>query len=387
MTETNNQTARNKIVSLENFDDINDNYILRSPNRGRIYRGPNWNAFNRETLGSIPRKSENILFQEKNSESKKGLMSQSERFTHYQKIESVKFSYPGPGNYKMGNSLDTTSVSTNPSFSSKGYGNGFVSKYDRFDDPKAYYEKFYPGPGQYKNTKSSVSPDKMNFRYKSLYSSNDTKSLKISKDNPGPGNYNPIAPHLLRRQIVDKPNFFFNSKEVRLKGFFGKQENDIPGPGKYFRHYYDFIKDADKTSHFFKHSNKPEDLLEKHLNFPRVQKFKVPGPGEYNLRRDLVDESKANKNKKPFIDEQEKLQEKMKEEDWEDDNNMSKVENIEEIRSNLFSYKNGVKSVFESKSPKQKYLKINHVPGPSYYNPQLMPNKNSFNCNIEKQWI
>jgi hypothetical protein len=145
-----------------------------------------------------------------------------------------------------------------------------VSKFDRFDDPKSYYEKFYPGPGQYKDSTSSVSPDKMNYRFRSLYASKDTKSLKVEKSKPGPGYYNPILPNLLQKEHPDKPNFFFVSQDVRLKGIFGKQDNKVPGPGKYFKHNFDYANTLDRTSYFFKQNVKSEDPLEKHLNISTV---------------------------------------------------------------------------------------------------------------------
>lgn len=396
--KTNHHTTKSQsnIVTLENFEELNDNFVLRSPNKGKIYRGPNWNAFNRQSLGTIPRKSENILFQEKNSDTKKGFMSQVERFEDFSKKDTIKYSFPGPGKYS--NEILDKTVSTNVSLSSKGYGNGFVSKSERFDDPKDYYEKFYPGPGQYvkDNDRSTISHslNKSNCRYKSLYNTKPANSLKVNKDLPGPGHYNPIIPLLLNKELIaDKNNFYFASKNDRFKGGMHSRENNtLMGPGRYFANNDMQLKDPDKTSFFFKRElSKNEDPIEKFLNIPKVQKFKIPGPGEYNLRKELIDENKFNYNinRKPLIDETEKTIEK----------NETELEHHIKLNKNLKNDINssndyspsrnekGIKSIFQSKSPKGTNLNNKHVPGPSYYNPNLWPKRISYNCNNDKYWI
>jgi hypothetical protein len=392
---------KNKIVSLENFEELSDNFILRSPNRGKIYRGANWNAYNRESLGTIPRKSENILFKEHTNE-KKGFLSQSERFSVRRGNESIKFSYPGPGTYSLGNISNndvsiykTTCTSINPSFSSKGYGNGFISKAERFDDPREYYERFYPGPGEYKNTRTSVSDIqlKTNLRYKSLYNTNKVKSLKVSKDNPGPGDYNPIIPLLLKKENTDleKQNSFFASKEKRFENV-SKDISHLPGPGRYFNNLESTsVRNPEKVSKFFiSEASKKVDPMEKFLNISKVQKFKIPGPGEYNLRKEIIDFSKIKTHMPPLINEEEKDIEKEKEREIERINIMQRVkrEIYNPYQSPFENSKKGISSVFQSRSPKEKYLAINHIPGPAYYNPSIIfTDKKSYNHNEERVWI
>ena len=74
------QQEESKVISLE--EEVEQNFMLKSPPKGKIYRGPNWNAYNRESLGSIPRSSENILFRDKSHENKIAFSSQTGRFTH-----------------------------------------------------------------------------------------------------------------------------------------------------------------------------------------------------------------------------------------------------------------------------------------------------------------
>jgi hypothetical protein len=424
-----NTNTTDKVVSIENTDEINSNpnFYLRSPNRGKIYRGPNWNAFNRESLGSIPRHTENILFKNKNNEQKLGFNSQSERFN--KKSETIKYSFPGPGRYNL-NSNSTTNTNTNvsldssistnlpltnPSFSTKGYGNGFISQSNRFDDKHEFYEKYYPGPGHYTN-KTALSFDrelKNNKRYQSLYNIKESKSLKIFQDIPGPGFYNPIIPIELKHEMMDNENKHSFGGGDRFKELSHlKEKNNFPGPGKYSV-YGSFVKNPDKTSFFFKNINPDEsddtykfvkeDLINKYINTSgnemkksRPKKFSVPGPGEYNLYTYINNEGgngNGNRNsptiKKNLIPEKEKEIEKQKEKEIERINLMKslKKENYSEYKSPFENNKKGISSVFLSHSPKEDYVRLKHVPGPTYYNPLLMPVKMNFNQNEDKLWI
>ena len=132
-----------KVISLE--EEVEQNFVLKSPTKGKIYRGSNWNAYNRESLGSIPRSSENILFKDKSQENKIAFSSQTGRFNN--RCESEKYAYPGPGKYTESNFQEK--LLKNPSHSNKGYG-GFISTTDRFDSLREYYEKYLPGPTDYK---------------------------------------------------------------------------------------------------------------------------------------------------------------------------------------------------------------------------------------------
>lgn len=234
----------NNVVSLENFEDINENYLLKAPKKGKIRKGPNWTAYRRENLGTIPRKTEKVLIEDNNSKSDKGFSTQSDRFSG--RPDSIKYSYPGPGAYQLSKDFMKTASSF---YSSKGYGNGFVSTSERFDDPKLYYEKYYPGPGQYKiDEKISLSStiDK-SLSYKSMYDKSDIKSLKIKYEFPGPGYYNPILITTSQLHSVS-----LNSKTQRFRQ---ENEKQVPGPGKYFKDL-EFTKQLIKKkgntqSHFF----------------------------------------------------------------------------------------------------------------------------------------
>ena len=187
-----------------------------------------------------------------------------------------------------------------------------------------------------------------------------------------------------------KPNHFFTSKNIRFKNETLQKQSKLPGPGNYFFDLERYLfKNPDQTSHFFKKNlEKSIDPLEKHLNIPKVQKFHIPGPGEYNLRKEFIDESKFNE-RKPLINPNENDLEKQKESEMERLNILKKSKNeiFEELKSSFGNPKKAIKSVFVSQSPKNNYLSINHVPGPSYYKPQLPPAKLNYNFNDEKNWI
>lgn len=387
--------SENHTVKIETSNS-QENFILRSPKRGKIFRGPNWNAFNRQSLGSIPRKFENILFQEKGSEAKKGFLSQKERFEEYSQIESVKYSYPGPGKYQVKNESFETTASSKPSISVKGFGNGFTSKSERFDDPREYYEKFYPGPGQYNKAYSSIfdKNNKNNFRYNSLYSTSEVRSLKEPIESPGPGLYDPIIPLLLKKDVTNKMNYMFASKDQRFNNILEtKNVNKLTGPGRYFNNTESIVKDPDKTSFFFKNSlsqniNPIENYV---VDFEKKPRFNIPGPGEYNLRQDILDPHKLGHKifKNQVVDEQENYLDKQREKELEELNLLkgSKQEKYHKNYQAVEDYKKSAKSVFESKSAKGVYHSPNHVPGPSYYNPQQWPSKISYNCNVDRNWI
>jgi hypothetical protein len=240
-------------------DDVNENYLLRAPKKGKLIKGPNWTAYKRENLGIIPRKTENVLIIDKNMKAPKGFNSRCERFLG--RADSVKNCYPGPGAYEKGDS-ELTRPST--SFSSKGYCNGFISATDRFDEPKMYYSKYYPGPGQYKlDQKISICSEiNKNIQYKSLYEKTSVKSLKIKQDNPGPGFYNPEN---LSETTKIPPLSAFKSSVDRFKK---TSKTALPGPGKYFK---EIIEDIDKKrntqSYFFKKpQEKKEDPLKKYID-------------------------------------------------------------------------------------------------------------------------
>jgi len=377
-----------KVISLE--DEVEQNFVLRSPLKGKVYRGANWNAYNRESLGSIPRNSENILFKDKSQENKVAFSSQVGRFS--EKNQSEKFSFPGPGKYLV------TSISEknpkNPSHSNKGYG-GFISTTDRFDSLREYYQKFYPGPSDYKKDHTFIASKVSNSRlFKSMYYQDENKSLKKSKEKPGPGYYNPIMPILqMKEQENKKENYYFTSNQNQRPPI---ELNTIsPGPARYYLNdlkNFNYVKDPDKTSYFFKDKvPEREEACDKYLVQKKYPKKKlIPGPGDYDLKSEIgkLKYDYSNLNKK-IISEKDRERDRAKEKELEEINVLKSIkkEAFMPYVSPFENLKKSARSVFLSKSPRDDYLKINHVPGPSYYQANKPDYRVSFNWNTDKIWI
>ena len=344
---------------------LNEKYHATLPKKGTILKGPVYTAYKRESLGTIPRKSENIIIEDKTDKSICGFSSQSERFS----TRSHSIDNPGPGTYQVCKDFNYTSSKS--FYSSKGFGNGFISTSDRFDGVREFYDQFYPGPGQYKSsTKASLMNDiNKNLLYKGLFRKDETVSLKDNIETPGPGYYNIKNKH---NQIND-PSYIFKSSTDRFK----TEKNFSTGPGIYFK---EEEQDKLKTeSYYFKNPlEKKEDLLNKHLNIK--EPYVRPGPGSYNLR------SNIGKDFNTFTKYQE-----IKNNIW----RTSKVErNIKtkskdnkliNTKEDLVKKESKTSYYFVSKSPK--FLDSrNHIPGPAYYSPTKSPKK-SHNFNIDNIWI
>ncbi len=382
---TNNDSNLQNVISIENFDRANQNGRQRSKKKGKLYLGSNFNAYNRENLGSIPRKTENVLIRDKNNPVKLGFASNTARFE--QKAQKVKYNFPGPGSYMDKSNLDTTANSLNTtSRSSKGFGTGFVSKTSRFaaDDVKEFYDQYLPCPTQYKKDRvlsmdASITNSTL---FKSMYNKNETKSLKPVIQHPGPGFYNPQK----NEPIIDttKNTFYFKSEIDR----FGKErDTEKVGPGSYFNnenHFHD--KFFAKPSYFFADETKqPEPLIEKYLDVKKANpKYLIPGPGSY------YPETYLNLDTK-YLQEQENSKHKRSISTGDAIRNKTKVpicsQDFYETKSGLYNVQKGISSPFMSKtSHDTKFIK-KVVPGPAFYNPNNIPDKLSFNCNVEKKFI
>ena len=210
---------------------------------------------------------EKALVEDKKGMTKVGFSTQTERF--FPKPDSSK-QCPGPGSYNISGDMDFTRTSTS-FYSSKGFGNGFVSQSERFNDSSLYYSKYAPGPGDYQPQKRGSIADDINkmLLAKSLYNNKKTRSLKVKGQSPGPGHYNPIMDTFDLKWKINKykgEDAVFQSIVPRFKK---KKGLDVPGPGKYFKdeYYIDYNdKNKPKTmSYFFKNpSAKKVDLLQKY---------------------------------------------------------------------------------------------------------------------------
>ena len=114
------------------------NFFLRTGRPGHLFLKPNYTAFTKTNLGSIPSKLEKTLIKtDLNKPLTTYINNRITKLNNKNQIESL--------------SKDEGDISKySTSFSSKGFGVGFVSKVNRFKDNLSGYQ---PGPADY-------SPDK-----------------------------------------------------------------------------------------------------------------------------------------------------------------------------------------------------------------------------------
>lgn len=284
-------------------------------------------------------------------------LSRTDRF---QRLSEDKILNPGPGTYQ----LSSMFISINNSLSSKGYGVGFASKNDRFQNRELEKEKYSPGPGEYKHEKFS------NLNYliqnslqgQSLFTTKETKSKKAIDKSPGPWSYNPIK----TEEIVDPlqgPSFH----ELKTKRF-KLLLNNIPGPGTYNGDWNTINKEK-KISFFFK---KP-----KMKNVDQLQKYQI----KTEVLQDTTFQSKQN-HKEGHL-----LKAKIHSTIFDSKNNqllqIGKYTHSNQINEEIY-YKLSIekKDIFELAAPRWKKSKHRfRVPGPAFYCPKISRNKLSFNKN------
>ena len=380
------------IVSLENLNEIDkDLFRKKITSKGKLFKGTNWTAYNKENLGSIPQKLEKALIKDKKNPSKIGFSSTSKRF--FQNKEKN----PGPGSYNISKDLTRTSISFP---SSKISGNSSISKSTRFNNSSLFYSKYTPGPGEYakEHFGTLFYNVSKSLRGKSLYNTKKNQSLKKRLLTPGPGHYN-----------IDNDNkwnkFYKSSVFVsKVPRFKKKEDNRTLDPGKYYKDdYFVDIKDryndnnVKESFYFRKAQEKQVDLLNKYKikteQTPNDAKFKLQNKkGKvYNLNNDLFNPFTLNKQdiyifrNKTFT---KGMPNKEKNEDKNkylmtsigiSNNDIDSMEYIHKILN-----KNKKPDIFKLNAPRWKKDDNEFKnPGPAYYNPKTQYKVLSFNRNNE----
>lgn len=208
--------------------------------RGKIFRGAAFSSLYKSSYGSIPSKAENFLIPENvHNVGLDGFVSHSERFGLYDDDN------PGVGNYNLG--LKPKYI-TNTSMSSKGYGNGFLSRMPRLNSNN----NGNPGPGKYDlyNVLSIKKETESSLVGRSLYNNNETVSKKENLILPGPATYSPSKFDGWR---LDKSKFNYNFDSSSKRKDFVDSKTNYPGPGSYF------IDKPKKESTLFKTEISKED--------------------------------------------------------------------------------------------------------------------------------
>ena len=261
-------------LSHNNLDDNSDlttnnstetpHLFLRVGKPGKLYLQPNYSAFTKTNLGSIPSKIEKTLI--KTEESIPITLTLNKNIQKNKNFKDNQI-YKDPRTY-------TTS------YSSKGYGVGFVSQVPRFAKDS---KNVSPGPGEYSPDKLlSMENDisKSNFG-KSIFLDKTTKSLQLFDINDNKFFTSQELLNNLKKQynnrynksltnnsfsnndnIINednKGNYFFESKVKKFKGGIFSVDNKNPGPGRYFIDTTFQIKNKNRKSPDFIEPNKKKE--------------------------------------------------------------------------------------------------------------------------------
>ena len=242
--------------NIEETDKSNFNatkFFLRTGKPGHLFLKPIYTAFTKTNLGSIPSKLEKTLVKtDTNKPLSTYINSTMTTFNKTKDFETIKKE-----------DKDIRKYST--SFSSKGFGVGFVSKVNRFGDNLSGY---LPGPADYNPDKyltllSNV--EKSPFG-KSLFkkrtsaslnnSSNDNLYTQTSQTKTSSSkkstflNISDISNEKINND-KKKGSYFFTSTSDRFNGNIFGNKNMNPGPGKYFFQNNIKIKDPKNLSSEF----------------------------------------------------------------------------------------------------------------------------------------
>ena len=437
----------NPISNIEllqrNSDELNKTnstkFFLRTGKPGHLFLKPNYTAFTKTSLGSIPSKCEKTLIKSNTNKPISTFINNT--ISSFNKKKELK---PIPKEEK-----DIRKYTT--SFSSKGFGVGFVSKVSRFGESLSAYE---PGPADY-------FPDKNLTLLSKVERSTFGKSFLKKKTSLSLNNYNNnLTPQstmrssttsktknytVMNNKEFEKDNisseknrgcYYFNSTSDRFNGGIFDSKNKNPGPGKYFFDTSNIIvKDPEKLSSGFvkpkrkiinpikfyglnknekkkfgyhlsnkmkngkiiyvwKGLNNNEDilLLNKKLNKSNISlannSTKITSVFSNNNSSNLPSiytgdkKSKINCSKTEYIS-------------IGPENNLSWVNGFDESKNKNNKYLNNMKKIIKYKkkdyfslsSPRwdQGYFHDNgthfQVPDPAYYTPKIQNTKKSFNLN------
>ena len=236
--------------------------FLRVGKPGKLFLKPNYTAFTKTNLGSIPSKVEKTLI--KTEENIPITVTLNKQMQKINLMENAERNY-------------------STSYSSRGYGVGFVSKVPRFDYGK---KVVYPGPGDYSPEKNDSLQNNVSKSIlgKSLFNEKTNKSLRLLNTNKDKFYTSQEILSLLRKNFNqrystkhntnienkndstknenNKGNYYFESKVKKFTGGIFNVYNKNPGPGKYFIDTEFKIKNKEKKSpDFIEPSPKKEDPL------------------------------------------------------------------------------------------------------------------------------
>ena len=134
---SNIELIQNKIDETDKSESYSNKFILRTGRPGHLYLKPVYTAFTKTNLGSIPSKLEKTLIKtDTNKPLSKFINNTMPSFN--KKKESKPSKKEGKEKEK-----EKEKKKFPPSFSSKGYGVGFVSKVSRFGESLSHFWEIF----------------------------------------------------------------------------------------------------------------------------------------------------------------------------------------------------------------------------------------------------
>ena len=440
----NNTISKIELIqrNIEEIDKSNyrtTKFFLRTGRPGRLFLKPNYTAFTKTNLGSIPSKLEKTLVKtDSNMPLSTYINNTITSFKDTKDFEKIKKEEKDIRNY-------TTS------FSSKGFGVGFVSKVNRFGENLSGY---LPGPADYspekyftiltkvekspfgkslfkKKTSASLSTTSNDYLYSKSGNSKTSKKQKRT--------FTSLKDEFSNNKMnLDnkKGSYFFCSTSDRFNGNIFGNKNLNPGPGKYF-----LVTDEIKIKH--PQNLSPEFMLPPKKLINPINHFGLNENDKKKFGFHLVNKMKKQKYistwNKSKINVEDNIYNKYNKSNISLANNSTRLTSLTNNNnsSNIYSlhfkdnlskmYNNSIKTEYislvpdnnslnssveddknkenRSKNEKKKHnksRKIGHfslspprwdegyfhdneshfqVPGPAYYAPPIPNNKKSFNLN------
>ena len=322
---------------------------------GRLYKGPNQDAYTRVSQPSIPCKEDVVL--KKQDSGYDGFGHRGPRFLR------LGNNVPGPGQYQ---SLPA-SHSSSPSLSKKGFLAGFVSSTKRFKPRQ--FATIAPGPGSYapshRRADSNPSP---------AFVKPKAQSRKPKVSSPAPGQYDTPS----EQHFAAGPSSVFRSTTKRSDNAFPSQ---APAPWFYSPDEH-LVRSSSQelTSAFKRPVNGKRFKINLYDPHAHVAEDEGPGPGHYTVQNSF---------------EKEKLNVSYSHQELDRFGQSIRSKRVQPVVPGPGAYNTPVLSpekqpvsgaVFMSESQRE-FVKPTKVPGPAFYRPAISNKKKSFLLNPANKWV
>ena len=289
------------------------------------------------------------------------------------------------------------------------------SKEDRYDN--VHYQnqllsKYYPGPGDYKQNEFIDSfNQKCHFRYNSLFKLKSSFPLIELKDTTykvGPGSYlrNTFKQNGILGTFPKAKKILGESQKIKDDNYKDRDFIDLPGSI--------IIHEKDRMSYFFVPIKNREEKLEKKYGIGDKEKNKTKSDlnefGEFEAKPRWGSNEKTKDFNNDWINQslEKKILEEKKKGNIIDEHGNMKQANLADKKKvkqdTIFWAKMALEGMNKGREEAKKkkgaftfstipklVRKENHVPGPSYYEPDKILNaikqKKEFNFNMEMNWI